>query len=121
MRLDRLKSFALSLPHATSNRQWGDDLVFKVAGKMFLVLSLDGEIAVRLSFKCTPAEFKRLTAEIDGLVPAPYAARYFWVSLEDLAVLPEAELRERIRTSYDLVRARLPKKTQAALTAAPGR
>jgi predicted DNA-binding protein (MmcQ/YjbR family) len=114
MRLDRLKSFALSLPHATANKQWGDDLVFKLAGKMFFVISLDTDTADRVSFKCPPAVFKRQTRDVYGIVPAPYLARHFWVSVEDLSVLPEAELRDRIRASYDLVRAKLLKKFQAA-------
>jgi len=35
MRLDRLKTFALAQPQATVVKQWGECLVFKVAGKMF--------------------------------------------------------------------------------------
>jgi len=115
MRLDRLKTYALSLPRATANKQWGDDLVFKIAGKMFFVISLDADTAERVSFKCSPADFKRLTRDIEGIIPAPYLARHFWVSVEDLSVLPEAELRDRIRTSYDLVRTKLPKKVQTTL------
>lgn len=115
MRLERLKSYALSLPHATASRQWGDDLVFKIAGKMFFVVTLDGETAAKVSFKCPPGEFRRLTRDVDGIVPAPYLARHFWVSAEDLSLLSEAELRDRIRISYDLVRAKLPKKVQIAL------
>lgn len=115
MRLERLKSFALSLPQATCNRQWGDDLVFKVAGKMFLVIGLDGTTAAGVSFKCPPRDFRRLTREVDGIIPAPYLARHSWVMLEDPAVLPEVELCARIRISYDLVRMRLPRKTRAAL------
>jgi predicted DNA-binding protein (MmcQ/YjbR family) len=115
VRLERLKSHALSLPHATANRQWGDDLVFKIAGRMFFVVSLDGDTAEKVSFKCPPADFRRLTREVDGIIPAPYLARHGWVSVEDLSALPEAELRERIRLSYELVRAKLPKKIQAAL------
>ena len=41
MRLDRLKAFALSLPHAMFTKQWGNNLVFKVAGKMFLIVTID--------------------------------------------------------------------------------
>jgi predicted DNA-binding protein (MmcQ/YjbR family) len=115
MRLDRLKTFALALPGATAQKQWGEDLVFKIGGKMFLVLSLDAETIARVSFKCPPAEFQRLTRDLDGIIPAPYLARASWIAVTDLAALPEPELHARIRTSYDLVRASLPKKIQAAL------
>jgi predicted DNA-binding protein (MmcQ/YjbR family) len=42
-----------------------------------------------------------------------------WVRVGDLAALPDAELKRRIRRSYDLVAAGLPKKTQAALLTLP--
>jgi predicted DNA-binding protein (MmcQ/YjbR family) len=37
------------------------------------------------------------------------------VRVEDIAALPEQELYDRIRHSYDLVVAKLPKKVQATL------
>jgi hypothetical protein len=37
MRLAALRAFALGLPHTTFVKQWGECLVFKVAGKMFLI------------------------------------------------------------------------------------
>lgn len=119
MRLDRLKTFARSLPHVTVVNQWGG-LVFKVAGKVFLVISLDQDVIEGVAFKCTPAEFDELTA-IDGIVQAPYFAKRHWVCVEDLAALPEAGLQTRIRRSHELVAAGLPKKTQVALGLAPTR
>lgn len=114
MRLERLKTFALSLPHTTFVKQWGECLVFKVAGKMFLILVLDGTVIAGVTLKCTPEEFDELTA-IDGIVQAPYCAKRHWAQVQDLAALPEAQLNRRIRRSYDLVVAGLPKKTQRAL------
>jgi predicted DNA-binding protein (MmcQ/YjbR family) len=114
MRLHALREFALSLPHTTWVKQWGECLVYKVSGKMFLILSLDGETLDGVVFKCTPAEFDELT-EIDGITQAPYCAKRHWVRVGDLLALPAPELERRIRRSYDLVFANLPKKTQAAL------
>ena len=37
MTLDQIRNVCLSLPGTTEQIQWGDDLVFKVAGKMFRV------------------------------------------------------------------------------------
>jgi predicted DNA-binding protein (MmcQ/YjbR family) len=113
-RLDSLRAFALGLPATTVVRQWGDCLVFKVAGKVFLVIGLDGEIIDGLAFKCAPTEFDDLT-DIDGIAQAPYFAKRHWVRVADLAALPAAELTQRIRRSYDLVVAGLPKKIQAQL------
>ena len=78
MRLDRLKTFALALPQTTVIKQWGECLVFKVAGKMFLLIPLDGGVINGLSLKCTPTEFNQLM-EIDGIIQAPYAAQRHWV------------------------------------------
>jgi predicted DNA-binding protein (MmcQ/YjbR family) len=117
MRLQALRQFALSLPSTTVVKQWGECLVFKVAEKMFLLLALEAETIDGVVFKCTPEEFDELT-EIDGIAQAPYCAKRLWVRVSDLAALPPAELERRIRRSYDLVVAKLPKKTQAALLAA---
>jgi predicted DNA-binding protein (MmcQ/YjbR family) len=114
MRLPSLRQFALALPQATVVKQWGECLVFKVAGKMFFLIALDGETIEGVTFKCTPAEFDELTA-IDGIIQAPYCAKRMWACVEDLAALPAAELEARIRRSYDLVVAKLPKRTQAQL------
>jgi len=113
MKLDRLQAFALSLPHTTVVAQWGG-LVDKVAGKVFLVLSLDGSVLEGVTFKCTPEEFDALT-DLDGIVQAPYFAKRRWAKIEDLAALPEPQLLARLRRSYDLVAAGLPKKTRIAL------
>lgn len=111
MRLDRLKSFALSLPQTTVVRQWGECLVFKVVGKMFLLISLDGEVIDGVIFKCPPEEFDELT-QIDGITQAPYCAKRLWVRVGDLAALPESQLRQKICISYRLVVDKLPKKTR---------
>jgi predicted DNA-binding protein (MmcQ/YjbR family) len=122
MAVDWVRQLCLSFPHATENVQWGDDLVFKVAGKMFVVLKLEAG-GNWLAFKSTPEEFAELV-ERPGVVPAPYLARAHWVALERNDAIPRAELRRLLRKAYDLVAAKLPKKTRAALeksTASPQR
>jgi len=122
MAVDWVRQLCLSFPHATENVQWGDDLVFKIAGKMFVVLKLEAG-GNWLAFKCTPEEFAELV-ERHGVIPAPYLARAHWVALERNDAIPRAELQRLLRKAYDLVTAKLPKKTQAALeksTASPQR
>jgi predicted DNA-binding protein (MmcQ/YjbR family) len=116
MDIEDLRIHCLSFPHATENVQWGHDLCFKVAGKLFAVTPL--EVApVRLSFKCTPENFA-LLCERKGVKPAPYMARNHWIALEQLNALPDSELRELLAESYRLVWERLPKKRRAELEAA---
>src|SRR4051812_34208979 len=109
-----VRKYCMSLPHATEQVQWGADLVFKIGGKMFAVVALEVS-PVCMSFKCTPEEFAQLT-ERPGIIPAPYLARAQWVALENEDALTVAEIKRLVRESYDLVLAKLPKKTQAALS-----
>ena len=94
MRLDRLRTLALSLRQTTEVSQWGG-LVFKVAGKVFFLIGLDGGVIDGVAFKCAPEEFAALT-ETDGITQAPYFAKRRWVRVADLAALPEPDLRARI-------------------------
>ena len=116
MDIDWVRTFCMKMPHATESLQWGDDLVFKIGGKMFAALVLV-PAKVWLSFKCTPEEFAELT-ERPGIIPAPYAARYHWVALQTRDALAPTELERLLRNSYELVFAKLPCKTQAALALA---
>lgn len=81
---------------------------------MFLILALEADTLDGVVFKCTPDEFDALT-EIDGIEQAPYCAKRHWVRVSDFLALPAGELERRIRRSYDLVVAKLPRKTRAAL------
>jgi len=76
--------------------------------------SIDGEIIETIGFKCSAADFRQLT-DLDGIIPAPYLARASWVQLEDPAALPAAQLQAQVRASYELVKAKLPKRIQAQL------
>jgi hypothetical protein len=57
--------------------------------------------------------------ERQDVIPAPYLARAKWVALESREAIPTTELRELLREAYDLVVAKLPRKTQAGLTTSP--
>ena len=113
MKIDQIQDFCLSLPHATEDVKWGKDLCFCVGGKMFAVVGLEPGVAVG-SFKCTPEKFAELV-EREGIIPAPYVARYHWVALERFDALGDEEHRELLRKSYDLVFEKLPKKLRSNL------
>jgi predicted DNA-binding protein (MmcQ/YjbR family) len=113
MQLDQLREICLSFPGATEQIQWGDDLLFKVGGKMFAVAPLEPRLVV-LSFKTSPEMFAELT-ERPNIVPAPYLARANWVALQSRTALPQDELTSLLRSSYDMVVAKLPKKFLDAL------
>ena len=111
-----IRAYCLSLPHTTEDIAWGESLLFRIARRIYASVNLEGTGPSLLTFKCTPADFAELI-EVDGIIPAPYSARNHWVALTRLDALPRAEIRRRILQSYELVRSRLPKKTQRALSA----
>jgi predicted DNA-binding protein (MmcQ/YjbR family) len=111
--IEWVRRFCLSLPHTTETVQWGNDLVFKVGGKMYAVAMLEPG-PHWLSFKCTPEAFGELT-ERPGIAPAPYLARAQWVAVEHPSVLSRGELEHLLRTAYEMVFAKLPKKVRASL------
>jgi predicted DNA-binding protein (MmcQ/YjbR family) len=115
MDIEQIRKFCLSLPHATERVQWGNDLLFCIGEKMFAVAGMDAKYPTKLSFKCTPEKFAELV-EREGIVPAPYVARYHWVALEDWDALPQRELKELLRNAYQLVHDKLPKKVRTQLT-----
>ena len=41
MDIEELRRYCLSLPHATEDVQWGNNLLFRIAGKMFAIAALD--------------------------------------------------------------------------------
>jgi predicted DNA-binding protein (MmcQ/YjbR family) len=115
MNIDWVRKLCLAFPGATEQTVWEGDLTFKVAGKMFAHTVL--EVApVWLSFKCSPENFAELT-ERAGIIPAPYLARAQWIALETKDALPPDELTRLIRESYDMVVAKLPRKTRDTLSA----
>jgi predicted DNA-binding protein (MmcQ/YjbR family) len=116
MKVDWLREVCLSFPGVTEQIQWGNDLLFKVGGKMFAVTPLE-PAPVCLSFKASPESFAELT-ERPNIIPAPYLARAKWVALQTRDALPADELARLLRESYDMVFAKLPKKMRDGVSSA---
>ena len=116
MHIDALRTYCLALPGTTEQVQWGEHLVLKVAGKVYVIAALESTARYLMSFKVIPENFADLVERGD-FVQAPYCAKGQWVALERENNVSPRELQALIRTSYDLVVAKLPKKTQAVLAA----
>lgn len=104
--VDSIREFCLAFPQATEKLQWGDDLCFKIKGKIFTIVGLDNP---RLCFKCTPETFAELI-EREDIRPAPYVGRYKWVMVDELDAVRWNELQDLIKRSYEMVAAKAPKK-----------
>lgn len=112
MDLDTLRAICLKHPGATEEVQWVDHLLFKVGGKMFCITDLND--AGSTAFKVADDEFEELCAT-ETFIPAPHMARAKWVKVVQPERLKLAEWKSRIAASYELVKAKLPKKVQAGL------
>ena len=108
-----IRKLCLSFADATEDMPWGDDLCFKVRGKIFTGMVLSDGRFPRITLKCAPETFHELL-EIEGISPAPYVGRYKWVMLANSNVLPPSELEALIRQSYELVVAKAPKQAKAS-------
>jgi|SRR5579875_2298675 len=119
MNIESLRNFLLSLPHVEETVQWGGSLVFwvgekSVGGKMFAVASLDAAHGRVFSFAAGPERYHELL-ETEGVFPAPYLARAYWVALKGYSVLPSEELRQNLRHAHQLVYDKLPRRTRDIL------
>lgn len=103
----------MSMAGATEQIQWGDDLVFKIGGKMFACSGLHDDS--RYSFKVEDERFLELT-DLPGVQPAPYLARARWIQVDPgTCNLKASDLEALVERSYDLVLAKLPKKTRNSI------
>lgn len=107
MNVDEIRDYCLAFPAATENLQWGDELCFKIRGKIFAILVLTA-VPQKLCFKCTPEKFAELI-ECEDIHSAPYVGRYSWVMLHRLDALRTDELEDLIRQSYEMADSKAPK------------
>lgn len=104
-----------ALPGAEWSDPWGGGHdAWKVGGKLFAVI---GAVNGRLSVKTESIDTAEMLIEAGAGEPVAYFHRS-WIGLALDA--PEDELRHRITASYDLIRAGLPKRMQAALSPRAG-
>lgn len=103
--------FVLTLPAATLVRQWRNDSVAKVGGKIFGLLDADpGDVW----FKVSEMAFD-LMIELPGIRPAPYFAQAGWVAVSHESPLADVEIRAYLAEAHRLVAARLPRVRRAEL------
>ena len=123
MDAERVREYLLRLPHVVETMQWGANLVFwvgdkAVGGKMFAVLNLDDERKAVLSFAAGPERYAELL-ETEGVFPAPYLARAYWVSLKHWGVFRSSELEDLLEHGRRLIYAKLPRKAREVLAMPP--
>lgn len=109
MNTEQLLEYCLSLKGTTEGVKWDDSLCFMVAEKIFCITGFNDTDIV--CFKVTPEDFT-LLMERDGAKQAPHFARGQWVAIEKRNALKNAEWKEYLQKSYELVKSKLTKKQQ---------
>lgn len=109
MDIESFREYCLSLPGTTEGMKW-DHLCFMIEEKIYVILAIDD--GNRFSIKCDPDDFDALTAR-NGIKQAYHLAKRQWIQIENLDVLTDQELTQRVAHSRAMVLAKLPKKTQA--------
>lgn len=111
MTTDKLQSYCLSFPGTHEGIKW-DHLVFMVKEKLFIITGFTDDSNV--SFKVTPEDFEEL-CEREGIIQAPHLARNQWVSVTKRNALKPKEWEHYLKQSYELIKAKLPKKVREQL------
>ena len=115
MTREGFNAYCAGFPGATHVVQWGNADVWKVGGKVFAIGGwAEGRDA--FTFKVSDLAFEVLT-DRPGIHPAPYMASrgLKWVQHHAAPGLPEPELRDHIAASYDMIAAKLPRRTRKEL------
>jgi predicted DNA-binding protein (MmcQ/YjbR family) len=119
MDVEQIRSFLLGLPHVAETMQWGANLVFwtadkAIGGKMFALANLEPDGRGVISF-CAGQERYAELLEREGVLPAPYFARAYWVAAERWDVFRPSEWKAELTAAHSIVAARLPRKTRDIL------
>lgn len=109
-----LQRFCRSLPGVTEDIKWEDHLVFSVGGKMFVAFHVPK--GVPIGFKCSEEDVLRLIQK-QHIIPAPYAARFGWVSVRAKTALGQAEAKKLLKNAHRLTLEKLPRKRREAILA----
>lgn len=82
-------------------------LVFKVANKMFALMSLNGEL--KISLKCEPERAIELRESHEAIIPAWHMNKKHWNTVQIDGTLANELIYELIDHSYELIVNKLTK------------
>jgi predicted DNA-binding protein (MmcQ/YjbR family) len=111
MTVESLREYFLKKPGTEECLPFDDTtLVFKVGGKMFGLLSLDGDLSINL--KCDPEIAIGLREEYPAVTPGYHMNKVHWNSVQVDGTIPAKKIEEWIDHSYQLVFDKLPRATR---------
>lgn len=111
-----VRELCLSLPQSEETTPFDETtLVYKVAGKMFLLADMTDGRAVNV--KCDPDHAIALRERYAEVTPGWHMNKRHWNTVTTDGDLPDEMVREMIRDSYRLVFRSLPRTVQRELAA----
>lgn len=106
------REFCFSLPYVVEDFPFDEEtLVFKVMGKMFLLIDLVS-VPLKVSLKATQEEAVRLKEDYYFIQPGYHLNKKYWLTVELVDNIPNDLVYELIRKSYVEVVKKLPKYKQ---------
>jgi len=105
MDIEQLRNYALSKPDVEESFPFGEDtLVFKVNGKIFLLIGLDNQ-PLQFNVKCNPDKAIELREEFpDSVLPGYHMNKKHWNTIVVNGQLSNQQLKEMVDDSYNLVK-----------------
>jgi len=117
MNIEDYRDFCLSLPGTTEETPFGPDtLVFKVGGKIFALTDL--QTFASFNVKCDPERAADLRERYDYVLPGFHMNKKHWNTILVGTGATDAQMRQWLTESYQLIVAALPKGVRAELQAA---
>jgi len=116
MNEEQIRDLVIIWPGVTEHFPFDEfTLVFKVAGKMFLLVSLE-EDPLRANMKGTEEQNAEWREQYpDSIFPGYHMDKKHWNTVIMEGDLQGVFIKQMIKNSYDLVLSKLPKKVQAEL------
>jgi predicted DNA-binding protein (MmcQ/YjbR family) len=106
---NKVLKICASLPGAIEDYPFGDEVaVFKVGGRMFALVTLDGEQGI-VNLKCEPELAEVLRVKYESVRPGYHMNKRHWNSVDIDNSLPDREWRDMVEHSYQLVVNGLPR------------
>ena len=110
MNIENVREYCLSLRNVTECLPFDDvSLVFKVEGKMFLLLPLDASEPC-VSLKCNTDYIDELRDRYKAVEPACHFNKKYWNTIYLERDMEDEDIKHWIHHSYREVIAKLPKK-----------
>ena|SRR5690606_30629215 len=104
MNVEQIREYCILKEDVEESLPFGPDtLVFKVEGKIFLLLPLDVE-QPQFNVKCDPDKAEELRAEYTCVLPGYHMNKKHWNTIIVDGSASSAILKEWIDDSYDLVK-----------------